>query len=123
MPVDQNLVPVKLWLAFEARDWQAASALLHDDFVDEWPRTNERFIGRDRFIEVNRTYPGDWHITVERSVAAGDSVVTQTRVVIGKEVHYAISFFDLKDGLIVKEVDWWMIPDDPQPMSPREHQN
>jgi len=102
-----------LWLAFEARDWATASSLLHDDFVGEWPLTGERFTGRDPFIELNRNYPGDWHITVIRSVAQGDTVVTHTEVALDDVVHVALSFFDLKDGLIVKEVDWWPVPYDP----------
>lgn len=111
---DEKLpVPVQLWLAFEARDWDSAAALLHDDFVAEWPVSNERFVGRDKFIGMNRAYPGDWHITVERVVAQGDVVVTQVRVDIGSDNSYALSFFDLKDGLIVREVDWWPEPYDP----------
>jgi predicted SnoaL-like aldol condensation-catalyzing enzyme len=113
MTFDLDLAPVRFWLAFEARDWEGAAALLHDEFVAEWPLSNERFVGRDSFIEVNRAYPGDWHITILRVVAEGDSVVTHVRVVIGDEVDQAISFFDLKDGLILKEVDWWPLPYEP----------
>ncbi len=113
MAVDESLVPVQLWLAFEAREWTRAAALLHDEFVGEWPLTNERFEGRDAFIEINRIYPGDWHITVERAVAQDETVVTQTRIVTGDVVDIAISFFDLNDGLIVKEVDWWATPYEP----------
>jgi predicted SnoaL-like aldol condensation-catalyzing enzyme len=113
MTFDLDLAPVRLWHAFEGRDWEGAAALLHDEFVAEWPLSNERFVGRERFIEVNRTYPGDWHISILRVVAEGDSVVTHVCVVIGDEVDQAISFFDLKNGLIVKEVDWWPLPYDP----------
>jgi hypothetical protein len=108
-----QLAPVRLWHAFEARDWDGAAGLLHDDFVAEWPVSYERFVGRDAFIEVNRAYPGDGHITIERVIAQGDTVVTQVRVDIGDESSYALSFFDLKDGLIVKVVDWWPEPYDP----------
>jgi predicted SnoaL-like aldol condensation-catalyzing enzyme len=112
MNFDLDLAPVRLWVAFEARDWEGAAALLHDEFGADWPLSSERFVGRERFIEVNRTYPGDWHIIL-RVVADGDSVVTHVRVVIGDDVDQAISFFDLKNGLIVKEVDWWPLPYDP----------
>jgi hypothetical protein len=108
-----NLAPVQLWLAFEARDWDGAAALLHDDFVAEWPVSNERFAGRERFIGVNRAYPGDWHIAIDRVVAEGNAVVTQVHVDIGDERSHAISFFDMRDGLIVKVVDWWPEPYDP----------
>jgi SnoaL-like domain len=109
----EELAPVRLWHAFEARDWEGAAALLDDDFVAEWPVSNERFTGRDTFIGVNRAYPGDWQITVERVVAQGDTVVTQVRVDLDGESSYALSFFDLKKGLIVKAVDWWPEPYDP----------
>jgi hypothetical protein len=106
-------IPVQLWLAFEARDWEGAAALLHDDFVAEWPVSNERFVGRDNFIGMNRAYPGNWHITIERVVTQGDVVVTQVRVDLGAASSYALSFFDLKDGLIVKAVEWWPESYDP----------
>jgi predicted SnoaL-like aldol condensation-catalyzing enzyme len=109
----ESLAPVRLWRAFEARDWETAAALLHDDFVGEWPVSNERFVGRDAFIRLNREYPGDWHITIDRVVAQGDCVVTQVHVDVGDARAYALSFFDLKDGLIVKLVDWWPEPYDP----------
>jgi hypothetical protein len=113
MSDSDKLAPVQLWRAFEARDWNAAAALLHDDFVAEWPVSNERFVGREAFIGVNRAYPGDWHITIERVVADGNVVVTQVRVDIEPDSYYALSFFDLKDGLIAKAVDWWPEPYDP----------
>jgi predicted SnoaL-like aldol condensation-catalyzing enzyme len=113
MTDQEQLAPVRLWRAFEARDWEIAAALLHDDFVAESPVSNERFVGRDAFIRLNREYPGDWHITIDRVVAQGDTIVTQVHVDIGDERSNAISFFDLKDGLIIKAVDWWPEPYDP----------
>ena len=113
MDEQDQLAPVRLWRAFQDRDWESAAALLHDDFVAEWPVSNERFLGRDAFIGMNRAYPGDWHITIERVIAQGDTVVTQVHVDIGDERSYSLSFFDLQDGLIIKEADWWPEPYDP----------
>jgi hypothetical protein len=91
----------------EARDWERAAALLHDDFVAEWPLSREVIRGRERFIARNQAYPGEWHITVLQVVDGGDHVATEVRVEIGNAIEYALSFFELRNGLIAREVGWW----------------
>lgn len=111
MPIDEHArqptAPERLWLAFEARDWEGAAALLYPDLIAEWPLTRERFRGRDAFIKVNRDYPEGWHITTQQVVNGGDRVATQARVVMGDAVDYALSFFEVRDGLITRITDWW----------------
>jgi SnoaL-like domain len=109
MSEQRDLIPVKLWHALEARDWEGAAALLHEACVADWPTTNERFVGRDAFIAVNRAYPGDWHLSIERFVAEGDTVVTQVRAVTGDVVDVAISFFEVENDLIMRITDWWVM--------------
>src|SRR3989440_9509859 len=90
--------------SLEARDWEAWTALLHPDVVYEIPQSRERIRGRDRYLQFNREYPGDWHL--------------RPRVVIADEQHAvvwfawsldgrpdegsadAMAFFEFADGLI-----------------------
>jgi ketosteroid isomerase-like protein len=106
---NQRLVE-KLWGYFDAFDFAAVAPLLHDDFVCEWPQSRERMRGRDNYIAVNEHYPGRWRIAIERIVAAGDGVATQVRLEWDGRVEYAVSFFEFRDGRIVKQVDWWPEP-------------
>lgn len=51
-----------LWGRFQARDWTAARALLHDDLVVRWWASGERFRGGDCFIALQAAYPEGWSI-------------------------------------------------------------
>jgi ketosteroid isomerase-like protein len=109
--------------SLEARDWEAWTALLHPDVVYEIPQSRERIRGRDRYLQFNREYPGDWHL--------------RPRVVIADEQHAvvwfawsldgrpdegsadAMAFFEFADGLITRVTDFW--PEPYAPPSGREH--
>jgi ketosteroid isomerase-like protein len=109
--------------SLEARDWEAWTALLHPDVVYEIPQSRERIRGRDRYLQFNREYPGDWHL--------------RPRVVIADEQHAvvwfawsldgrpdegsadAMAFFEFADGLITRVTDFW--PEPYEPPSGREH--
>ena len=69
-----------LWERMEARDWDGVRVADADDVVLDWPRLGERIRGPDNFVALNRGYRGEWHITVERVVAAGNSAVTEVAV-------------------------------------------
>jgi hypothetical protein len=47
-------------------DFRLIAAVLDDDFVLEWPQTNERIRGAERFARMNREYPahGPWRFTI-----------------------------------------------------------
>jgi len=98
----------ELWLAFERRDFDAARDLLSDDLVVLWPHSGERIVGADTFIAINRDYPGDWHITIERIIAVGDTVVSAVAVRLGETTWRTASIFDLRDGKIDAVTDYWV---------------
>ena len=50
---DGGQVAEAVWRALEARDWEAASGLLHEDFVQEWPQSGERIVGREGPLPVD----------------------------------------------------------------------
>jgi ketosteroid isomerase-like protein len=97
-----------LWDRFEARDWEGAGELLHDDVVVDWPHTGERFVGRDRVIGMNAAYPEGWAIHVRRIVAEGDRVASEVYVTHPDGNAYAASFFELRDGRIARGVEYWV---------------
>ena len=104
-----------LWRRFQARDWEGARELLADDFVAEWPHSGERF-DADGFIEVNRRYPGDWSLTLRRVVAQADAAVSDVEVAHEQDgIFFAASFFELRDGLIVRVREYWVAAGSEQP--------
>ena len=100
----------QLWQLFDAFDFEAAGQLVSDDFVCEWPQSRERIRGRENFVALNATYPGRWRTHIERIVACGDTVVTDVALSSGDESARAVSFFEMRDGKIVKETDYWPEP-------------
>lgn len=83
----------RFWACAEARDWTAFADTLAKDVVYALPQTRERISGRERVVEFNLEYPGDWHLRIERIVAEPAQVVTWIHATVGLEEMYAISFF------------------------------
>ena len=114
MTEQQNANTVRqLWKSFNRRDFEAARNLIHPEFVCLWPSTRERIVGPDNFIAVNQNYPGNWQITIERVLAAGDQVVSEVTVEIDGRQEPAVSFFELREGKIIKLTEYWPIPYEP----------
>ncbi|QYX78438.1 nuclear transport factor 2 family protein [Streptomyces akebiae] len=113
----------RFWATAEERDWTAFAETLAEDVVYELPQTRERIRGRERYVEFNREYPGDWHARVERIVAEPgqrEQAVSRTHVTVGSEEMYAITFFTGdEDGRIVAITDFW--PEPYEPPAGREH--
>ena len=103
----RSLAPVRLMEAMNRRDWETVASLLAPDVVLELALSRETIRGRDEFIAFNRGYPGAWEIAIDQVVADGDDVVLRLTVTIGEQAEIAIAFFELRDGLIVKETDYW----------------
>jgi ketosteroid isomerase-like protein len=102
-----------VWEAMEARDWARARSLLSDDLVTDWPQTRERIRGGDNFIALNSAYPGDWHITVEEALGDGDRAAVRATIVNGAEIFHASGFYEVRDGRIVRSVEFFADPGAP----------
>lgn len=114
MSEQENLQVVEhFWREFERRDFEAASAVLHSDYLGEWPQTGELVRGRSNFVAINQCYPEQWQVTIMRMVASGNQVTSEVKLTYQEEIVYAISFFELLDGKILKETDYWPEPYDP----------
>ncbi len=87
----------RFWAAMDERDWDGAARLLAPDYVGEWPQSREGIVSSENFI------------------ADGDQIATEvclTNREDPRETGVAVSFFTLRDGLIVQETDWWPEPYD-----------
>ena len=105
-------VVIAFWAAMHANDFAAAGALLHDDYVLDWPQSGERVRGRANFVAVNAHYPaaGRWQVTLERLVAEGDQAISQVSVSDGVTRARAITFSTVQAGRIVRQVEYWPDP-------------
>jgi ketosteroid isomerase-like protein len=102
-----------VWESMEARDWEAVRRLLADDLIVTWPQTRERIRSGDAFLELNRTYPGDWHITVEEVLCEGDRVAARVTIVSGGDTFYTSGFYRVREGRITEATETFAEPGTP----------
>ena len=100
-------VALELWRCFDERRFRDALPLLSENFEAHWPNTRERIVGRESFIGLNESYPGDSRCTVRRVEECDDAVVTITEITNGDAVLFAVSFFEVRDGLIVRAEEYF----------------
>lgn len=93
--------------SLERRDWAAWAGLLHPDVVYEIPQTRERIRGRDRYLQFNQEYPGDWHLRPKLVIADEGHGVVWFEWRLDGDVDDAMAFFEFTDGLITRVTDFW----------------
>ena len=109
---EARAVVERFWTAMRANDFAAAGALLHDDYVLDWPQSGERIRGRANFAAVNAHYPaaGRWSITLQRLVTEGDQVVSEVTVTEGAVDARAVTFSTVRGGAILHQIEYWPDP-------------
>jgi ketosteroid isomerase-like protein len=110
--LDPRHVAEGLWRALQAGDWDAAGGYLHDDFVQEWPQSGERIVGRDNALAIERNFPGGLPtMRFRRTLAAGDLAVLEVELTYADGDRYlGVSVIELRDGKVVKETDYYAQP-------------
>ena len=102
----------EFWRLMATNDFASVKQVLSPDFVLEWPQSKERLRGGETFARMNSEYPrhGLWRFSVNRLVAAENTVVTQVSVTDGTQSAEPISFFSVEHGLIKHLVEYWPEP-------------
>lgn len=100
------------WDALARSDWDAAAGMLHDDYVEEWPQSGERIVGRDDALAVNRNFPGGLpSMWVRRVVSDGDLAVLEVTLTYADgSVWQGVSIMEIRDGAIAKQTDYFAQP-------------
>jgi ketosteroid isomerase-like protein len=110
--VNSKQIIENFWETMKTNDFHAVAELLHDDYILEWPQSGERIRGRENFAEINTHFPaeGKWQFTVNQILSDGDQVVTDVTVTDGARMDRAITFSTVRDGKILKQVEFWPEP-------------
>jgi ketosteroid isomerase-like protein len=101
------------WALMATNDFRAVGSLLADDFILDWPQSGERIRGRDNYAAMNEQYPtttGRWMFTINKLVGDDDEAVSDVSVSDGVQNTRAISFFTVREGKIVRMVEFWPEP-------------
>ncbi len=109
---DSREVVERFWAAMSSNDFRGAGDLLHDEYLLEWPQSGERIRGRENFVAINEQYPaaGRWQFEVHRIVAESEWVVTDVSVTDGVLAGRTITFSAVRDGRIVRQIEYWPDP-------------
>lgn len=99
--------------ALDQRDWDAFAAVLSPDVVYELPQTRERIRGRDRYVQFNAEYPGDWHVEPELVLGEEHNGCLLFRWSLDATSMLGVAFFEIDGDRIVKVTDFWPEPYDP----------
>jgi ketosteroid isomerase-like protein len=109
---DARQVAEKLWKALQVGDWETAAGCLHDDFVQEWPQSGERIVGRDNAIAIEQSFPGGLPtMRFRRTLAGGDLAVLEVEFTYADGSRYlGVSILEFRDGKVVRETDYYSQP-------------
>jgi len=114
--------------AMETQDLEGLAAVLHDDYVEEYPQSGERIVGRDNLLAIVANYPGGeprsgkvdrvvgaedrWIVSPSyqpmRLVGEGDQYTAIAHVIYpdGSDWH-VIQLIRLKDGRIYRITSYY----------------
>jgi ketosteroid isomerase-like protein len=109
---DLGAVAQSIWNALSAGDWEGAGRHLSDDFVQEWPQSGERIVGKDNALAINRNFPGGLPtMRFRRTLSADDLAVLEVdlRYADGS-VFQGVSILEFRGGKVVKETDYFAEP-------------
>lgn len=104
MTHDQNRETVeRYWDALQRGDFDAAMNDLHEDFVESYPQSGERVVGKDNYLALIRNHPTFPGIAVRRHVGRDDLWVTEVGLDYAKDGSPAwesCEIQEFKDGRI-----------------------
>ena len=112
MQQDGRHVAEALWKALAAGDWDAAGSCLHDDFVQEWPQSGERIVGRENALAIDKSFPGGLpRMSLRRTIGEGDLSVLEVELqYVDGSIYQGVSIIELRDGRVVRETDYFAEP-------------
>lgn len=105
----------QLFGALESGDMEAAKALVHEDFVMEWPQSGERFRGRDNALGALSVQADRPEAEGEpQIVGSGDVWVMQMRLRYASGLNHYVGVFELRDGKLARSTEYFGTPFPPQ---------
>jgi ketosteroid isomerase-like protein len=105
-----------LYERYQERDWNAATALLHPEARLRMPATEERLVGRQQVIALQRDHPEPWgELRVLRVVGDSSASAAEVEIVAEAEVFRCAAFWTVRDGLLHDGVEYWVTVGGEQP--------
>jgi len=77
--MDHQELVRQYWGDIHRQQWKRLVRYFDEQAAIRWHNTDEQFTVSE-FIRINKLYPGDWLIDIERLESAGDLVISVVRV-------------------------------------------
>ena len=103
------------WELANSRRWQEFATLLAPDLYYEVPQTQEYIETGLGYLEMFKTWPGNWIASIKQLVCDGDNAVCIIDFHVDESTMTGISIFALREGRISKVTDYWPAPYEPPP--------
>ena len=103
------------WNLANERKWDEFAALLRPDLNYEVPQTREYISSGEGYLDMFRTWPGDWKAEVEHLVCEEAKAISIIKFKIATEVMTGITVFSVVQGKIALVTDYWPEPYEPPP--------
>ena len=102
----------EFWRLMATNSFASVAAVLAEEFVLEWPQTNERIRGAERFARMNQEYPahGPWRFTINRLFGGESEAVSDVTITDGVRTDRAITFFTVHLSKVTRIVEFWPEP-------------
>jgi hypothetical protein len=101
------------WDRGNTRDWVRFSQLLDPHLRYEVPQTREYIDTGEGYLEMFRTWPGNWTARIRSLICEHDEGICIIDFFVGNEISTGISLFKVTAGLICHVTDYW--PEDYEP--------
>jgi ketosteroid isomerase-like protein len=97
--------------AINTADHAALDKVFTEDVILEWPQSGERIVGGQNRREVYSRFPSLPKVAPGRVTGSGDVWVLEAQLDYGDgEPYQCIFIFEMRGGLIAKEVAYWSKP-------------
>ena len=103
------------WAFANHRDWGNFELLLAPDLRYEVPQTCEYIESGAGYLDMFRTWPGEWHAMIKTLVCEETKAVCIIDFVVGTEEAVGVSIFEVIAGKILAVTDYWPEPYEPPP--------
>lgn len=112
---DIRTIVERHWAFANARDWDGFARLLSPALRYDVPQTREYIETGEGYLDMFRTWPGQWTARVKNLVCEGDEAICIIDFVVGDQTVTGISVFRIGQEKIVAVTDYWPDPYDPPP--------
>ena len=96
---------------FEDEDWSTLGGLFHEDAIQEWPQSGERFVGRDNIVAVAQNYGELPEMKGFRVVAEADELaVTELLLDYSGRLYHGVAITEIEGNQVRKRTEYFNEP-------------